>query len=108
VTPTVVTSRDPKDMGSVDVPYVGPDAPVLRPFGQVTVHVEVFKKLSTGRYGKIYNGCMEWRYVIVPPASVTVTDPSFQGACAYDAAFLAADTADAAGVDVVQNDPGAA
>lgn len=94
VTPTVVTSRDPQDSSYVDVPYVGPDAPVLRPAGQVTVHVEVYRRLSTGRYAKVYNGCNEWHFVIQPTVPMTVSDPTQQSACAYDAAYLASDTVD--------------
>ena len=106
MSPRYLTSRDPMDTGYVDVAYFGPDAPVVRPFGQATVHVEVYRKLANGRYSTISNGCMEWRYVVQPAASLTVSDPTAKGACAYGAAFLAADTVDAAGVDVVQeSDP---
>lgn len=97
--PTYVTSKNPQDSGSLEVPYVGPDAPILRPYGQVTVRVEVFRKLSTGRYAKVYNGCNEWHYVISPPASLTVTDPTSQSACAngtYEL-FDAADAVSAQG-----------
>lgn len=103
-TPTVVTTANPKDSSYVDVPYVGPDAPVFRPAGQLTVHVEVFKRLSTGRYAKVYNGCNEWHYVVQPTVPLTLADPTKQSACAYDAAYLAFDTGDSVGVEAVEAD----
>lgn len=75
----------------VEAPYVGPDAPILRPYGEVTVHVEVFRKLSTGRYAPVYFGCMEWTYLVQPAASLTVTDPRNQGLCKYDGLYTALD-----------------
>ena len=86
-----VTSSRPTGSGWVEAPYVGPDAPVLRPYGEITVHVEVFRKLSTGRYAPMYFGCMEWTYIVQPAASLTVTHPTEQGFCKYDGAYVAAD-----------------
>lgn len=100
VSPAYMTSKNPQDTGVVEAPYVGPDAPVLRPFGQITVRVEVFRKLSTGRYAKIYNGCNEWHYVISPPASLTVTDPTSQSACA-NGTYELFDAADMVSVEEV-------
>lgn len=94
-TPTFVTSKDPRDTGTNDVPYFGPDAPVLRPYGQVTVHVEVFRKVSTGRYAALRSGCTEFHYLVQPAASFQQTDAvatyDSQGACAYDAPYLVLD-----------------
>ena len=92
--PTYTTSTRPTDTGYVNVPYVGPDAPVLRPAGQITVHVEVFRKLSTTRYAPVYFGCFEWTYVMQPAASLTVTDPTGVGFCKYDGAYAAQDFID--------------
>lgn len=89
-----VTSANPGGTGLVEVPYVGPDAGGIRPFGQITVRVEVYRRLSTGRYAQVHYGCMEWSYVMQPAMSLTVSDPSPQGGCKYGAALLAVDTAD--------------
>jgi hypothetical protein len=104
------TTDAPRATAVVSVPYVGPDAPVVRPFGHVTVQVMVYRKLSTGRYAEIRSGCMEWVYVIQPTTHVTSTDPREQGTCGYDPIFLAADTLDGQGLDdlsarVVVEDP---
>lgn len=95
--PTYVTSRDPSDTATVNVPYYGPDAPVLRPYGHITVQVQVYRKLSTGRYAQIRYGCMEWEYLIQPAAALGATDPRTEGACAYDPMFLTSDTIDSIG-----------
>ena len=90
-----VTSANPSRSASVAVPYFGPDAPIMRPFGHVVVHVEVFRRLSTGRYGPIRFGCMEWEYLLQPAASIVVDDPrKDQGACRYDAMYAVEDGLD--------------
>jgi hypothetical protein len=93
---TPYTGKSPSGTGSVDVPYYGPDAPVIRPAGQITVHVEIWRYLSNGRLAPVQEGCMEYYYIIQPAASLTLTDPRplGQGACAFDAAFLALDAID--------------
>ena len=45
------------------MPYIGPDAPGVRPFGTITAHMEVWAKLSTGRYAKIPDHCTEVYYL---------------------------------------------
>lgn len=101
---SVQTTKNPSLSGVVEVPYVGPDAPVLRPAGQLTVHVEIYKRLSTTRYAKVYNGCNEWHYIVQPTVPLTVTDPTQQSACAYDGVHVLLDTAEASGVQVVEAD----
>lgn len=102
-TNTYVTSKDPKDIGTVDVAYFGPDAPVMRPYGHVVVHVEVTRKLANGRYAPLRSGCKEWRYVLQPAASLLVTEPQLvsQGACAYDGAYAATDLVEAVSIQDV-------
>ncbi len=88
-TTTFVTNKDPAATDTNEVPYFGPDAPVLRPYGHITVHVEVFRKLSTGRYSKIRFGCMEFVYIFVAATGSVVTDNRESGACTYDAVLIA-------------------
>lgn len=97
-TTSFTNSRYPSGTGYVDVPYFGPDALVIRPFGKVTVNVKVYRKLSTGRYAPIPNGCMEWHYLLQPAASIVQTLPT-GGPCAYSAVFLAEDAAAGIGQD---------
>lgn len=70
------TGTRPSAVASVDVPYVGVDAPVLRPYGQVTIRVEVVRQLPTGRYSLIKNGCVEYYFLHQPAIGVTEPDPT--------------------------------
>jgi hypothetical protein len=79
---------------TIEVPYFGPDAVGLRPFGHITVQVQLYQELSTDRYAVIPNACMEWQYVVQPGFAVNVHDPRHQGACASDAMFASASALD--------------
>lgn len=70
------TSATPSIVASVDVPYEGIDAPGVRPYGQVTGHVEVHRRLSTGRYEMLRNGCVEFYLLHQPSIGLTQSDPT--------------------------------
>lgn len=101
----------PSIIASVDVPYTGWDAadvlvvgdtPLPRPYGQVTVRVEVERRLSTGRYSMLPNGCMEFYYLIQPEAGFAYSPDPTRGesatSCYSKPKTLAYDTLDNTGL----------
>lgn len=87
------TNANPSANATVTVPYVGIDG-AARPWGYITVRAEVFRRLSSGRYAPMPYGCMEWRYTLVPAASLLLSDPFNQGPCVHDNSDLAAELVD--------------
>jgi hypothetical protein len=86
------TGKRPHGDARNDVPYFGPDAPGVRPVGNITVHVELARKVGRRTYLPVANGCIEFNYVAEP--SIGFIYGTIGGACEFDAAFALLDAKD--------------
>ena len=100
-TPSVVALADVpyEGLDATDGPVIGGTVPGIRPYGQITVHVEVHRRLSTARYSPITNGCVEFYYLHQAQLGTFVSDPTRGGGygfgpCPATAKIAAFDTLD--------------
>jgi hypothetical protein len=79
------TGRTVDATAAQDVPYLGPDAGIVRPFGDITLRIRAWNKRSDGRYSASPVKCLTVTYVFNPQAGAYSTNTQ------YDCASAASD-----------------